>query len=112
MSDLKNSVRLTGFLGNSPEIKVIGKEKKLARLSIATNSSYRNEKGEKIEETQWHNLVLWDKNANTAEKYLQKGSEISIEGRLNTRNYIDKSGVKRYVTEVVVNELLLLSKKP
>jgi len=111
MSNLRNSVRLIGHLGNAPEVKEVGTNKKVARLSIATNESYKNDQGEKIEETQWHNLILWDKNATIAEKYLHKGSEISIEGKLTSRNYIDKSGIKRYVTEIVVNEVLLLSKK-
>lgn len=111
MNSLRNSVRLTGFLGNTPEIKIVGSSKKLARVSLAINTSYKNEKGDKIDETQWHQLVLWDKNAELAEKQFQKGSEISIEGKLSSRNYTDKSGAKKYITEVVVNEVLLLAKK-
>lgn len=111
MSILKNSVRLIGHLGNNPEVKVVGTNKKVCRFSVATNSSYKNDNGEKVEETQWHNLVLWNKNATIAEKYLQKGSEVSIEGKLSSRSYADKTGVKRYITEIVVNELLLLSKR-
>lgn len=111
MSNLKNSVRLVGHLGNEPEVKTTTNNKKLAKVSIATNSSYRNEKGEKMEETQWHHLVMWDKNADLTEKYLRKGSEISIEGRLSTRSYTDNTGVKKYFTEIIVNEILLLNKK-
>lgn len=111
MSNLRNSVRLVGHLGNEPEVKTTTNNKKLAKVSIATNSSYRNEKGEKIEETQWHNLVMWDKNADLTEKFLHKGSEISIEGRLSTRSYTDNTGVKKYFTEIIVNEILLLNKK-
>ena len=111
MSVLRNSVRLVGNLGNEPEIKTISNNKKLAKVSIATNSSFRNDKGEKIEETQWHNLVMWDKNADLTEKYLRKGSEICIEGRLSTRSYTDQTGVKKYFTEIIVNEILLLNKK-
>jgi single-strand DNA-binding protein len=111
MSNLRNSVRLVGNLGNEPEIKTIANNKKLAKVSIATNSSFRNDKGEKIEETQWHNLVMWDKNADLTEKYLRKGSEICIEGRLSTRSYTDQTGVKKYFTEIIVNEILLLNKK-
>ncbi|RZK02638.1 MAG: single-stranded DNA-binding protein [Flavobacterium sp.] len=111
MSNLRNSVRLVGHLGNDPEVKVVGTNKKVARLSIATNASYKNDSGEKVEETQWHNLVLWNKNADVAEKHLHKGAEVSIEGKLTSRSYTDKAGIKRYVTEVVVNELLLLTKK-
>jgi len=111
MSNLKNSVRLIGHLGNEPEIKIISDNKKIARLSIATNTSYKNDKGEKVEETQWHNLVLWNRNATIAEKYLHKGREISIEGKLATRNYTDSTGNKKYITEIIVNEILLMGKK-
>lgn len=111
MNNLRNSVRLIGFLGNDPEIKTIGEKKKVAKVSIATNDSYKNDKGEKIEETQWHNLVMWDRNANLAENYLHKGSEVSIEGKLTSHSYTDKEGVKRYVTEIIVNEVLMLGKK-
>jgi single-strand DNA-binding protein len=111
MSNLRNSVRLTGFLGNDPEVKIVGNDKKLVRMSIATDESYKNEKGEKIKETQWHYVNAWGKTAEIAEKYLHKGSEVSIEGRLSNRSYQDKDGVKRYTTEIVVNELLMLGKK-
>jgi single-strand DNA-binding protein len=111
MSSLRNSVRLVGCLGNQPEVKTVGNNKKLARVSIATNEWYKNEQGERVEETQWHNLVLWDKNATIAENYLKKGSEITIEGKLSSRSYIDKEGVKRYITEIVVSEILMMAKK-
>ncbi len=111
MSNLRNSVRLIGFLGNAPEVKELSKTKKLAKLSLATNETYKNEKGEKVEETQWHNLVLWDKQADIALKYLNKGSEIAVEGKLVTKNYTDKEGVKRFYTEIVVNEFVMLGKK-
>ncbi|MEJ7780877.1 MAG: single-stranded DNA-binding protein [Daejeonella sp.] len=111
MSNLRNSVRLTGFLGADPEIKAIGEKKKLAKVSIATNDSYRNDKGEKIEETQWHNLIMWDGLATVAENYLHKGSEVSVEGKLTSRSYTDKEGAKKYVTEILVSEVLMLGKK-
>jgi single-strand DNA-binding protein len=111
MSNLRNSVRLVGFLGGDPEVKTVGNNKKLVKMSIATNDSYKNDKGEKVEETQWHNLVLWDKTAGIAEKYLHKGSEISVEGRLTTHSYTDKEGIKRYATEIVVSDFLMLGKK-
>ncbi|MHB1180084.1 MAG: single-stranded DNA-binding protein [Daejeonella sp.] len=111
MSNLRNSVRLTGFLGADPEIKAIGEKKKLAKVAIATSNSYRNDKGEKIEETQWHNLIMWDGLATIAENYLHKGSEVSVEGRLTSRSYTDKEGVKKYITEVLVSEVLMLGKK-
>ncbi len=110
MSNLKNSVRLIGHVGNQPEIKSFDQNKKLAKFSIATNETYKNEKGEKVTDTQWHNLVAWGKTATLIEKFVNKGSEIGIEGKLTSRSYTDKDGVKRYVTEVVVNEVLLMGK--
>lgn len=111
MSNLRNSVRLIGRLGAAPEVKEISKTKKLAKFSIATSDSYKNDKGEKVEETQWHNITLWDAQATIAENYLIKGSEVAIEGKLVNKNYTDKDGVKRYVTEIMVSELVLLGKK-
>ncbi|TAH02449.1 MAG: single-stranded DNA-binding protein [Sphingobacteriales bacterium] len=111
MSNLRNSVRLTGFLGSAPEVKSISETKKVAKLNLATNDSYKNEKGEKVEETQWHNLVAWNAQATIAEKFLQKGSEVAIEGKLTNRSYVNKDGVKCCVTEVIVSEILLLNKK-
>lgn len=102
---------MIGNLGNVPEVKDFEGGKKLARFSVATNESYRNADGEKITETQWHQLVAWGKLAEIAEKYLQKGTEVAIEGKLVHRNYTDKEGNKKYVSEVQVNELLLLGGK-
>ena len=110
MSTIKNSVRLIGNIGGEPEIKTFDKSKKLAKLSLATNETYKNERGEKVTETQWHNLVAWGRTADIIEKYVKKGQEIAIEGKLTTRTYNDKEGNKRYVTEVLVNEVLLMSK--
>ena len=111
MYALKNKVQLIGNLGNAPEIKNTDSGKKVARFSMATNDSYKKENGERVTETQWHNLVAWGKVAELAEQYLNKGSEIAIEGKLTHRDYTDKEGVKRYITEVVVNEILMLDKK-
>ncbi len=110
MSTLKNKVQLIGHVGNDPEIKTFDGGKKLAKLSIATNESYKNDKGEKVEETQWHSLIAWGKTAETIEKYVVKGKEIAIEGKLTHKSYEDKNGEKRYVTEVVIDELLMLGK--
>ncbi len=112
MYALKNKVQLIGNLGNAPEVKTTESGKKLARFSVATNESYRNAKGEKVTETTWHNLVAWGKVADIAEKYLTKGKEIAIEGKLINRSYTDKDGNKKYITEVQVNELLMLGDKP
>ena len=111
MNNLKNKVQLIGNLGMNPEIKILESGKKLAKFSIATNESYKNAKGEKVEDTQWHNLIVWGKTANIVEQYLQKGNEVAIEGKLSNRSYDDKDGNKRYITEIVVNELLMLGGK-
>ena len=111
MYALKNKVQLIGNLGNAPEVRNTESGKKMVRFSVATNQNYRNAKGEKVTETQWHNLVAWGKVADIAEKYLGKGTEVAIEGKLVSRNYTDKAGVKKYVTEVQVHELLLLGSK-
>ncbi len=111
MNAIKNKVQLIGYLGANPEITNLEGGKKKVALSIATNESYRNGKGEKVTETQWHNVIAWGKLAEIAEKYLVKGTEVAIEGKLLNRNYTDKQGIKRYVTEVQANELLILTKK-
>ena len=111
MYALKNKVQLIGNVGNAVEIKNTESGKKLARFSIATNESYRNTKGEKVTETTWHNLVAWGKVAELAEKLLQNGTEVVIEGKLTNRSYTDKDGNKKQVCEVLVNELLLLGSK-
>jgi single-strand DNA-binding protein len=108
MNSLKNSVRLVGNLGMDPEVKNFDNNKKLARFSIATNESYKNDKGEKVTETQWHNLVVWGAQAKLAGDFLKKGDEIAIEGKLSNKSYVDKDGNKRYVSEVVVNEFMKL----
>jgi single-strand DNA-binding protein len=111
MNTLKNSVRLVGNLGMDPEVKSFENDRKLAKIAIATNETYKNDKGERITDTQWHNLVLWGAQAKLAEQILRKGDEIAIEGKLASRSYVDKDGIKRYVTEVVVNEFLKVGLK-
>jgi single-strand DNA-binding protein len=111
MNALKNRVQLIGNLGAPPEVKTIPNGRKMARFSMATNESYLNAKGEKTEETHWHLIVAWGKVAEIAEKYLEKGSEVAIDGKLVNRSYVDKEGVKKYITEVELNELLLLGSK-
>ena len=111
MYALKNKVQLIGNLGNAPEVKTFDSGKKMARFSVATSESYRNAKGEKVTETQWHNLVAWGKIADIAEKFLTKGKEVAIEGKLINRSYEDKDGKKRTITEVQVNELLRIGAK-
>ena len=110
MNTLKNKVQLIGNLGQDPEITNFESGKILAKFSIATNDSYKNAQGEKITDTQWHNIVAWGKTAEIIEKYVTKGKEVAIEGKLTTRSWEDKDGMKRYITEVVCNELLMLGK--
>ncbi|WP_299673171.1 single-stranded DNA-binding protein [uncultured Tenacibaculum sp.] len=111
MNALKNRVQLIGHLGNKPEIIYLDSGKKLAKFSIATNETYKNSEGQKVTDTQWHNIVAWNKTAEIIENYLDKGSEIMIEGKLTSRSYETNQGEKRYVTEVVCNELLMLGNK-
>jgi single-strand DNA-binding protein len=108
MNSLKNRVQLIGHLGLDPEVKNLEKGKKVARLSIATNDSYVNKDGEKVTETQWHNLVVWGKLCDVCEKYLKKGAEVAVDGKLSNRKWQDKDGNQHYNTEIVVNELLML----
>lgn len=111
MKTLRNSVQLIGRLGKDPEVKTFGDNKKKASFSIATTDSYKNAKGEKVEDTQWHNLVIWGSLAGVAEKYLKKGQEIAVEGKLVHRAYETNAGEKRYITEINVNDLVMLGSK-
>jgi len=111
MSTLRNKVQLIGNLGNDPEIITLDSGKKLAKFSLATNDTFKNAKGERETKTEWHNLIAWNKTAEIIEQYVSKGKEIAIEGKLTSRSYDDKEGIKRYITEIVVNELLLLGNK-
>ncbi len=110
MNTLRNKVQLIGNLGKDPEIVNLESGKVLAKFSIATNESYKNAEGEKVTDTQWHNIVAWGKTAQIVEKYVTKGKEVAIEGKLTTRSWEDKEGMKRYITEVVCSELLMLGK--
>lgn len=110
MNTLRNKVQLIGNLGNDPEIINLESGKTLAKFAIATNESYKNAQGEKVTDTQWHNIVAWGKTAQIVEKYVGKGKEVAIEGKLTTRSWEDKDGIKRYITEVVCSELLMLGK--
>ena len=111
MNALVNRVQLIGSLGQDPEVKTFDNGKQMAKFSLATNETYKNAQGEKITETQWHNCVAWNNVAEIAEKYLDKGKEIALEGKLTSRSYEDAQGTKKYTTEIVVNEILLLGSK-
>lgn len=111
MSTLRNHVQLIGNLGNTPEIINLENGGKLAKFSLATNETYTNKKGEKVTDTQWHNIVAWNNTATIIEKFLDKGKEVAVSGKLTSRSWEDQDGNKRYITEVVCNEVLLLGAK-
>jgi single-strand DNA-binding protein len=108
MNTLRNRVQLIGNLGMDPEIKSLEGGKKMAKFSLATSDSYKNADGQKVTDTTWHNLVAWNGIAEVAGKYLKKGQQVAIEGRIVYRTYEDKSGVTKYYTDIIVNELLML----
>ena len=111
MNALRNSVRLIGHVGDAPKIIQLESGRKIANFSVATNESYIDNAGNRKSETTWHRLVAYGPVANTAEKYLQKGVEVAIEGKLTNRSWDDKEGQKHYITEVVVNQLLVVGSK-
>ena len=110
MNTLKNKVQLIGNLGNDPEIITLENGKKLAKFSLATNEYYKDADGQKQTKTEWHNLIAWNKTAEIIEKYVSKGKEIAIEGKLTNRSWDDKEGNKRYTTEVIVNGVVMFNK--
>ncbi len=110
MNNLKNRVQLIGHVGNDPEIKTFEGGRKLATITLATNDHYKNAQGEKVEQTEWHRLTAWGATADLIEKLVTKGKEIAIDGKLTHRTYDDKNGEKRFITEVSINEFMLLGK--
>ena len=110
MKSLKNSVQLIGRLGNDPEVRSFESGKQMATFSLATNETYYNNKGEKVTDTQWHNIVVWGKKVDVVQNYLSKGSEIALEGKLINRSY-EKDGERKYITEISLNELLMMGSK-
>jgi len=111
MNTLRNSVQLIGNLGKDIEIKAFDNGKKLAKFSLATNEFYKNNKGEKVQETQWHNIIAWGKTAEFMEKSLSKGSEVAIKGKLTHRSYDDKDGVTRYISEIIAQEFMKITRE-
>jgi len=106
-----NKVTLQGFLGSNPEIREFAQDKSMARVALATNERYKDSQGEMVEETQWHNLVFWGKWASFAGLNLKKGLLVNITGKLVNRQYVDKDGVTRYVTEVTVSSAKVIEKQ-
>src|SRR5690554_5334158 len=111
MKSLRNKVQLIGNVGQEPEVQTLKSGSKVARFSMATNENYRNAKGERVTNTQWHTIVAWNKTAEIIESFVNKGKEIAIEGKLSSRSWEDQDGNKRYTTEVVCNEIVLLGNK-
>ena len=111
MNTLRNRVQLIGNLGTAPEIKTLAGGRKVAKWGMFFYETYKIQKGEKVTETSWHNLTAWGSYAEFAEKFLEKGSEIAIDGKLKHNNYTDKDGIKRYVTEIEVNEFMMIGRK-
>lgn len=111
MKNLRNSVQLIGRLGQDPEVRDLTSGKKLTTFSIATSDTYKNSDGEKVEDTQWHNIIAWGKVGEIASEYLKKGAEVCLEGKLIHRSYENKTGEKRYVTEINLNEMVMLGGK-
>ena len=111
MNTLRNKVQLIGNLGNDPEILKLDSGRTRAKFALATNNTYRNTKGEKVKDTQWHTIIAWGKQAEILEQYATKGKEIAVEGKLSIRSYETPEGEKRYITEIVCNEILLLGSK-
>lgn len=107
---MKNRVQLIGHVGQEPEIRSFEGGKKVANLNMATNDVYYKDEGEKVEQTEWHRVVAWGKLAERIEKFVTKGKEIAISGKISYRNYEDKDGVKRFITEIVADDMLLLGK--
>ena len=111
MNALKNKVQLIGRLGQDPEIITFNDGNKMAKFSLATDESYKDKNGDKVERTFWHNIVVKNGLTKVVEQYIKKGQEIALEGKLTYRNWEDKEGIKRYTTEILCNELLMLGGK-
>jgi single-strand DNA-binding protein len=108
MNTLKNRVQLIGNLGQDPETKTLESGKKVVKFTLATSESFKNNDGQKVNETTWHNIVAWNGLADIAGKYLKKGHQVAIEGKIVYRTYEDKNKVTKYITEIIANDLLML----
>ncbi|NVO19606.1 MAG: single-stranded DNA-binding protein [Bacteroidetes bacterium] len=112
MNTLRNNVKLIGHLGHDPELRTLEKGNKVASFSLATSDVYTDKEGNRKEQTEWHNIVAWGNLAETCEKYLKKGKEVAIDGRLTYKNWEDKSGVKHTSAEIIASEVLFVGGKP
>jgi single-strand DNA-binding protein len=109
MNSLRNRVNLIGNLGQDPDTKSLDGGKKVTHFTLATNDDYKNGEGQKVKETTWHNIVAWNGLADTSSRFLKKGSQVAVEGRIVYKSYNDKNGVTKYVTEIIANEILFLT---
>lgn len=110
MENVINKVTLSGFTGTDVSVKDFGKNKRMARVSLAVNESYRTSGGEEVKKTQWFTLIFWNAKAAMAEEQIKKGVRLTVEGRLSNSIYEAKDGTKRFATDIVVEELTLLHK--
>ena len=106
-----NKVILIGNLGKDPEVRYLDSGVAVANFSLATTESYKNKEGERVSQTEWHNIVLWRGLAEVAEKWLKKGSSVYIEGKIRSRKWEDKEGNARYTTEILADNMTMLGKK-
>jgi len=111
MRSIRNTVHLIGNVGMNPEVRVLNNGKKMARIRLATTERYRNSEGKLMRETQWHTIIAWGNLATIIERYLNKGREIAVDGRIIYRSYEDRNGNMRYITEIIANDIVLLNSK-
>ena len=109
MNQMKNRILLIGNLGHDPETRTLDSGKRVSRFTLATSDTFKNSEGQKVTETTWHNIVVWNRLSDFASKYLKKGRQVYVEGRIAYRSYEDKTGVTKYTTEIVASNLLCLS---
>lgn len=107
-----NKVILVGNLGKDPEIRTLESGRKVANFSLATTETYKDKNGERVDQTEWHNIVFWGPVAEVIERYLKKGNQIYVEGKIRTRSYDDKDGIKKYITEILGDKLTMLGGAP
>lgn len=108
MNTLRNKVQLIGNVGNNPEVKTLENDKRLAKFSLATNESYTNNKHEKVQNTVWHNIVAYGPIVSIIEKHVEKGKQLALSGKLTYRDYQDKEGITKNITEIILDEIVLL----
>jgi single-strand DNA-binding protein len=106
-----NKAILIGFVGNDPEVRYLDSGTPVANFNLATSENYTNKGGEKVTQTEWHHIVLWRALAEVTEKYIKKGSQVYVEGRIRTRNWDDKDGIKRYTTEIIADTIQMMGRK-